>query len=201
MNYDKKKYVFLVRHGETIYNINRRLQNSEDRLTERGKEQIKALAKELSIFKFTKFFSSDERRALESSELISKEINLSFEKNNLIKEKSSGELSGKFISEVDWSEVKGDFYNKKISGGESVNDVIKRAKNFFEIIKSSNNDKILVVSHGSFLRVLFCIMTNNDVKEYLLNYEFPNASYIILLKEGNKWEIRKSEMIKKTQNE
>jgi len=200
MNYDNKRYIILVRHGETIYNIDRRLQNSEDSLTERGKEQIIVLAKELSTFKFTKFFSSDEKRALESSELIFREINLPFEKNNLIREKSSGDFYGKLINEIDWSEVKGDFYNKKISGGESVNDVIKRAKKFFEIIKSFNYDKILVVSHGSFLRVLFCIMTNNDVKEYLLNYEFLNASYIMLLKEGDKWEIRKSEMIKKTQN-
>lgn len=198
MNYDNKKYIVLVRHGETIYNVDRRLQNSEDELTEIGKEQIKGLTKKLSQFKFTKFFSSDEKRAYESSEIISKEINLPFEKIGIIKEKSSGNLSGKLINEVDWSEIKGDFYEKKVSGGESVNDVTERAKKFLEIIESTkNNDKILVVSHGSFLRVLFCVMTNNNIQEYLLNYEFPNASYVMLSKKDDKWEIEISEMIKK----
>ena len=60
---------------------------------------------------------------------------------------------------------------------------------------------VLVVSHGTFLRILFCLIFNEDIQEYLLNYEFPNSSYMTISRsESGKWIIEESPLIKKESN-
>lgn len=199
MNLDKILKIVLLRHGETIYNREKRLQSPKDSLTERGKEQILRLKKKLDKFNFDEIISSDEKRAVESTEIISQWINKDFKKMPLIREKSSGDFSDRLVSEVDWSLVKGSFLEKKIPGGESVKDVIIRASKFFKILNKFKQGKtILVVSHGTFLRILFCLIFNEDIQEYLLNYEFPNSSYMVISRsESGEWDIEEFPLVKK----
>lgn len=202
MNSDKILKIVLLRHGETIYNKERRLQSPKDSLTDEGKEQILILQKKLGKFNFDEIISSNEKRAIESSEIISQWTNKDFKKMPLIREKSSGDFSDKLVSKVDWSLVKGSFLEKKIPGGESVKDVIIRASGFFKILNEFKQGRtVLVVSHGTFLRILFCLIFNEDVQEYLLNYEFPNSSYMIISRsESGKWTIEESPLVKKESN-
>lgn len=199
MNLDKILKIVLLRHGETIYNREKRLQSPKDSLTERGKEQILKLKKKLDKFNFDEIISSDEKRAIESTEIISQWINKDFKKMPLIREKSSGDFSDRLFSEVDWSLVKGSFLEKKIPGGESVKDVIIRASKFFKILNEfKQGETVLVVSHGTFLRILFCLIFNEDIQECLLNYEFPNSSYIVISRsESGEWYIEELPLVKK----
>lgn len=191
--------VVLLRHGETIYNVEKRLQSPKDSLNEQGIYQIKALKEELKKFNFTHVVSSDEKRALESAEIICSAINKEFSQTPLIREKSSGDFSDKLVREVDWSKVQGSFFEKKIPGGENVNDVIKRASKFIEELNRLRpGDTLLVVSHGAFLRVLLGLLFNESIEGYLLNHEFPNASYSVISKTSNgKWVWEKSNLVKK----
>jgi len=202
MNSDKPLKIILLRHGETIYNEEKRLQSPKDSLTEEGKEQILKLSEKLERFNFNEIISSDEKRAIESAGIISQWINKGFKEFSLIREKSSGDFSDKLVNEVDWSLVKGSFLEKKIPGGESVRDVSMRASEFFKILNGfKQGETILVVSHGTFLRILFCLIFNKDIQEYLLNYEFPNSSYIIISRsESGRWFIEESSLVKKENN-
>lgn len=199
MNSDKELKIILLRHGETIYNKEKRLQSGKDSLTEEGKNQISSLRNKLERFEFDEIISSDEKRAIESAEIISSWKNNQFIKNSLIREKSSGEFSDKLVSEVDWSLVRGSFLEKKIPGGESVKDVMLRATEFYKFLNGIEQGKtILIISHGTFLRVLFCLIFNQDIEDYLLNYEFPNASYIVIKRnESGKWSLEESSISKK----
>jgi broad specificity phosphatase PhoE len=134
MNYDKKFRVILLRHGETVYNIEKRLQSSKDRLTDKGRSQIENLKPEILRFNLDKILASDERRAIESAEIISSWFKMDFEVESLIREKSSGSFSDRLVADVDWSLVRGTFFDKKIPGGESINEVVERAKIFFKKI-------------------------------------------------------------------
>ena len=200
--HDKNLRIVLLRHGETVYNREKRLQSPKVSLTEEGKEQIFKLKERLIKFNFDEIISSDERRAIESAEIISRWSKKNFKKISLIREKSSGDFSDKLVSEVDWSLVNGSFLDKKIPGGDSVQDVIVRASDFFKMLNQFEQGKnILVISHGTFLRVLFCLIFNKDIKEYLLDYEFPNSSYIVISRsESGKWILEKSPLIKKANN-
>lgn len=199
MNQDNKLRITLIRHGKTVYNVEKRLQSPKDKLTEEGKDQIRMLKSFFETCKFDKFISSDEIRALETSEIISKFIGMDFEKTELIREKSSGDFSDKLVSEVDWTTVYGSFLEKKIPNGESVKDTMVRSLEFFKQINESPQGKdILVISHGTFLRVLISLVINENVQDYLLNHIYPNVGIVILSRdEFGKWSIEKSDIIKK----
>ena len=199
MNSDKYLRIVLLRHGETNYNIEKKLQSPKDSLTDKGKEQILKLQDGLNRFNFDEMISSDEKRAVESAEIISQTMNKNFKKNSLIREKSSGVFSDKLVDEIDWSSVQGSFLEKKIPEGDSIRDVMIRASEFFKILNEfKQGETVLVISHGTFLRVLFCLIFNKDVQEYLLNYEFPNASYIIISRsESGQWILEESSLIKR----
>lgn len=199
MNQDNKLRVVLIRHGKTVYNIEKRLQGPKDRLTEEGKEQIRRLNSFLETWNFDRFISSDETRAIESSKIISEIIKKDFEKTSLIREKSSGNFSDKLIDEVDWTNVSGSFLDKKIPNGESTRDVVSRALEFFKKLNEIPQGKdILVVSHGTFLRILISLITNASIQDYLLNQTFPNTGIVILSRDNSgKWSIEKSDITRK----
>ena len=191
--------VVFIRHGKTVYNVEKRLQGPKDRLNDEGKKQIANLVNSLRDFNFDHFISSDERRSIESAEIISGGINKNFIQTELIREKGSGDFSDKLVSEVDWSFVKGDFLNKKIPNGENIIDVIGRACEFLKTLNSfKQGEKALVVSHGTFLRVLYCIIFNKSIKDYLINYKYPNAGIIILKRnpEG-RWSVEEESLRRK----
>lgn len=199
MNLDNHLKIVLLRHGETIYNKEKRLQSPKDSLTEEGRNQIRALHDTLKQFNFSEIISSDEKRAIESAEILAKLRGSIFKQLALIREKSSGDFSDKLVSEVDWSLVKGGFLDKKIPHGENIQEVIIRALDFFKILNEyKQGDEILVVSHGTFLRVLYCLIFNKDIQEHLLDYEFPNATYILISRsQSGQWFLETSPLVKK----
>lgn len=202
MNLDNQLRVVLLRHGETVYNIEKRLQSPKDRLTDFGKKQIELLYEDLSKFNFSKIISSDETRAIETADILSKKLGLKFKPTPLIREKNNGIFSNMLVSEVDWSKIKGNFLDKKIPGGESVREVSLRAEEFVkELNTSPQGETILVISHGTFIRILFCLIFKKDIENYLLNYDMPNGSYSVIIRsKDGKWFLEKSSLFKKNKN-
>ncbi len=199
MNRDNKLRVVFVRHGESKYNIEKRLQGPQDTLTEEGKKQIEKLCKELAKYNFTEMITSNEKRAVESAEIISNFLNLEFQSTALICEKGSGDFSDKLVKDVNWNLVSGTFLDKKIPNGDSVRDVMIRAIEFFrDLNRFPQGKEILVMSHGTFLRILFCLIFNKNIEEYLLDYEFPNAGILIISRnEKGRWEVENSDIRRK----
>ena len=65
--------LFLIRHGQTIWNVEGRYQGSKDtELTSVGVRQAKLAAKYLSKVNFSKIYSSPLKRALSTANIISK---------------------------------------------------------------------------------------------------------------------------------
>lgn len=96
--------IYVARHGETTWNIEKRiLGHTPGELTKVGKEQASELAEHLSKVGLTKIYSSDLKRAVETSQIVSK----SCPKAQLVltsdlRERNFGELEGKLMSQVDW---------------------------------------------------------------------------------------------------
>lgn len=199
MNSNKILKIVLLRHGQTVYNIEKRLQSPKDHLTENGKKETVKLVEKIKSFNFDEIISSDERRAVESSEIINNILKIPLQITELIREKSSGDFSDKLVNEVDWSIVGGSFLDKKIPGGDSVREVMVRAAEFFKELNSIEQGKtILVVSHGTFLRILYCIIFNKNIEDHLLNYEFPNSTYIEINRtDDGMWNLVHSPLLKK----
>ena len=116
----------LIRHGQSIADVQGTHQTFEDPLTNQGKACVVQVQLKT---KFDKIFSSDMPCALETAKIIfpNREIIL----DSRIQEKRNGIFEGMLKNEADWSEVnKAPFMKRKAEGGESLEEVKKRIISF-----------------------------------------------------------------------
>ena len=91
--------------------------------------------------------------------------------NKLINEINYGDADGMSFSnfKTKYPKIIKSWNNKidiKFPKGENTNDVRKRALSFLSILKRfKEGKKILIISHGFFLKVIFCIILGIDIKK------------------------------------
>lgn len=91
--------------------------------------------------------------------------------NKLINEINYGDADGMSFSnfKTKYPKIIKSWNNKidiKFPKGENTNDVRKRALSFLSILKRfEEGKKILIISHGFFLKVIFCIILGIDIKK------------------------------------
>ncbi len=171
--------LYLVRHGETVWNFENRIQGASDvLLNEKGREQAKSLAAKLQNISFSKIFSSPLARALETAKVVSMSQGSSIVKMDNFSELDQGLLEG-----LRFNEVKGkfsDFFSKwrsvpgevRMPGGETLEELQDRAWDGVEEIYakySQEKNPVLVVSHNL---AIICILsrilgvTLNDFRKF-----------------------------------
>ncbi|MEE0954498.1 MAG: histidine phosphatase family protein [Eubacterium sp.] len=158
--------VYIMRHGETIWNKERRLQGQSGAdLTETGVLLAEMTAEALKDVPFDLCYSSPLTRARHTAEIMLRGRNIPLIFDDRIQEIGFGIWEGKSImpdkAEIDLDEFK-DFHDDPYNyqppkGGESIQDVINRAEDFWHDIikKPDNKDRtILVSTHGCCSRAL-----------------------------------------------
>lgn len=152
--------IHLVRHGESTWNSENKIQGHSDvPLSSVGFQQAKLLAKSLAREKFSCLYSSKLIRARQTAEIVSKSIGIPISYQNEIKEIFLGEWEGKTPEEVNKEYNNGyDRWRENptktiIPGAEPITAFKKRSKKAFEkIIKNhSSDDNILIITHGGFI--------------------------------------------------
>ena len=159
--YSSNQYLIL-RHGETNYveGMKDIIYSKKDDfsmgLTERGREQIKRLAKRLKKYEIDLIFSSDYFRTKETSSVISKELGIKVKLDKKLRDVNLGIYKGKKKEELynGFSTIKERFY-KKPKGGENWLSCRKRMIDFITRVDKKYKDKtILIISHGDPLWLL-----------------------------------------------
>lgn len=165
-------YIFL-RHGEAESNVEHVISSFPEnthKLTEKGKEQIRAVAEELKERGITKIITSPLLRTKESADLIAQEI--SFDRKNIItedrfKEWQLGELNGKSVSEL--QKVCPTYENRFEQGcgtGETLKDMKRRVgEALYELEEKYTNETILVVGHEYTVWFAECVAQGAAGKE------------------------------------
>lgn len=192
--------IYFIRHGQTIWNKEKRFQGLKDSpLTDLGIEQAKKLGQKLKNIKFDKFYSTHLKRALDTANYIKGDRKQEIEIFDDFIEISMGDMEG--VQQDDFRKLYPlqleAFYHNQMDydpspyGGESFLDIRKRIekglKKFIELNK--NYERVLMVSHGATLKVLFHYLKGKDMSE-LLNEEIPkNTSYTVVRYENGKFEI------------
>jgi broad specificity phosphatase PhoE len=91
----------LVRHGETLWNAEGRMQGHTDSpLTDRGREQRRLAAQRLARLDVAAVYSSDTGRARETGELIASPHGLTVEPREGLRERCYGVLEGLTLEEA-----------------------------------------------------------------------------------------------------
>ena len=192
--------IYFVRHGQTIWNVEKRFQGlSDSPLTELGITQAKLLGEKLKDIKFNKFYSTSLKRAYDTANYIKGNRKQKVEIFDDFVEISMGDMEG--IKQEDFKklypeQVKNFFfnqleYNPSSFGGESFLEVRERVirglNKFIELNK--NYERVLVVSHGATLKTLLHYISGKDIST-LSDEAIPkNTSYTIVKYENGKFEI------------
>ncbi len=155
--------LFLIRHGQTLWNEEGRYQGSKDiDLTERGINQARLIAEYLSDVNFSSIYSSPLKRAVKTANIISKanrQNNLKIIIRENLKEMYFGKWEGVKFEQLgrefhdEFQKWIKDPYNYPPTGGENLKDVKKRATEEIEKIieENENGSNVAVVTHGGII--------------------------------------------------
>lgn len=164
--------IYFTRHGLTEYNKERRIQGLLDSpLTLEGKEKAKELGARLKDEGIEIIYSSDQKRAMDSAKIINEALKL-----DIIPDRKLREVSMLSHEGMTWAESvatdpdredlimqRPDLFNE--GGIYPYRDALEDAIAFiFELIKT-NYEKVLVVTHGSKLRVITTVLEGLDLKD------------------------------------
>ena len=196
----KKTRIFIVRHTETVGNIEKRLTGRQDyEVTLRGEKLIQKLTSELSNIKFDKIYSSTSGRAIKTVENLAELNNLEIETKEDLCEMYFGKYDGWKWEDV--NRIQPEIKQRQneineISGieeQETMKHVADRMDKCIRNIVQANIGKtILISSHGvaieAFLRKISGIPFNQEREKFCqynvaineLEYENDNFKIIQL---------------------
>lgn len=180
--------LIIVRHGETSWNKQKRLQGQKDiPMSKIGLKQAKVLAKRLSKTKVDVIYTSRLKRAIKTAE----EIRKFHENAKLFKEKSLNEMfwgkwEGLKMEHIKkkykelYKKREKDKFNFRIPKGESPKILKDRIKKIISSIIKKNKDKtVLVVGHGGVNRTILGILLKWSNKK-ILSVMLQNASISVI---------------------
>ncbi len=144
-----KKTLYLMRHGQTIFNIRRKIQGwCDSPLTELGIQQAETAAKyfkEHNIV-FDHAYSSTSERACDTLEIVA---DMPYIRLKGLKEWNFGTFEGE-SEDLNPSLPYGDFFANY--GGEKEKEFQKRVVETCQKIMEEDNEVVLAVSHGAACR-------------------------------------------------
>jgi len=190
------KTIYLVRHAETTWNLEGKVQGSRDTpLSLDGLAQTAKTVAFLSALRFDTIFTSPLTRARAIAEPVGINLGVSPIVMPELREIEFGGWEGHTWNEIEtmypatlaaW-ELKS--LEARPDGGESLTDVGRRAEKVRSMIESSSGELVLVVAHGGLNRVLMSVLLDLPISSY--NYfTQPNACISIFEAETSKWQAR-----------
>jgi len=155
--------IYFVRHGQSIWNAENRIQGHADKinpLSELGIKQAEDITLELSKLPIKYIYSSDLQRARQTAEIINKKFNLEIIFDERLREFNTGpDFQGKMQSERPKEFLK----DPHKYSGENSRDVFIRVKNFLDDIITNKISNALVVAHGGSISMVRYILDNPNI--------------------------------------
>jgi len=159
--------LFLVRHGETDWNLAQRFQGHSDvPLNQVGLQQAKALRDRLLDETIALIYSSDLERAYETAKIISNGKN-KLRTDARLREIHFGDWEGLTYNEIQekdpslliaWEQ---DVYKTAPPNGETLEELASHTQSILnDLLVNHEAETILVVAHGGVLQTLICLALN-----------------------------------------
>ncbi len=205
---DVLKRIYFVRHGQTKDNASNVYQSKDDELNENGKKQASLVAERFATIPADIIISSDHIRALETAEAIVETTGLSLQESFLFEEiRRPSDLIGKdkklpssklIMDEVIENELKEDWHHLD---EESLFEALARARKALDYLCNRQEERIIVVAHEMFIKMLLAGMAveddENAIKFYrMMRYFMIGDNTGITIAEygnfpnGNKFRLR-----------
>jgi probable phosphoglycerate mutase len=164
----------LVRHAETIWHAENKYAGHKDiPLTELGHFQAQELKEWVVEIQPTAIYASDLIRAIDTARPLGDELGIEVKIDKRLREVNFGEIEG--LSQLDMKEKYPELYKNYLSspadtqmpGGESGNTALRRVWPFItEIVSQKNDQNVLLVSHGTLIRLITCELLGIELNKY-----------------------------------
>ena len=180
---------FICRHGETLHN---KLKIKQGRypslLTLKGIDQIKSIAYRIldyeQDFSNYELISSPMARTRHSMQIIQEVLGITDKKvieEELITETDAGDFTNVPKSEIiekfpNFLKEKDINPDLKFPNGESLNDTLKRIREFYDKIK--NKDNLIIVTHGRFVKRIAALKAGLDINAFAGTSMNQNYLYV-----------------------
>ena len=179
----------LIRHGESEWHKENRYAGHTDiSLSREGRSQSETLASWAKIIKPDLIFTSDLSRAVETAKPMGDSLGLIPHKSPLLREVNFGSIEGLTPEEFEskfpklWQNFSKKPAFTRMPEGESGASALDRAWPMLkEIILTNKGRKVVIVFHGTLMRLLTCRLLGIDLNEYRRVFpEIQNLGRIML---------------------
>lgn len=197
------KTIITIQHTQSVHHINGMVGSWTDwELSELGVKQAnrigETLKAELSEKRFV-MYSSDLLRARQTAEIVGNDLGMTPVFRTELRERNLGRCCGK---SVQWMRENMEMQEKTVddrmfSDAESRRDEWNRLEPFFNEIMSSNDENIIIVSHGDLLSVFYTMFLGLSVETINAGKIFGLAggvSHMFENEEGKRFVKRISDM-------
>jgi probable phosphoglycerate mutase len=187
-----------VRHGETDWNVERRLQGHTDiDLNIHGQKQAAQMAQALKAIHldFDILYTSDLLRAAKTAKAIEAAFGVNAIIDESLRERHLGALQGLTTNDAPhlepelWGAHLQRDVEHELRGGESIRQFAERIHGALEKIRAQHTGKtILLVSHGGSLDMMYRLASDQTLEsEKAVNV--PNASLNWISHDGLRWKV------------
>lgn len=151
----------LLRHGQTDWNIDLRLQGSTDiPLNDTGRAQARLAAATLQREDWDVIIASPLSRAKDTAEIVALELGMNVSIVPELIERSFGVAEG--LDHATWRKLYES--HQVIEGLESLEDLRARTVLLLDLIANEySGQRVLAVSHGAFIRKVLTIVSNGEL--------------------------------------
>jgi broad specificity phosphatase PhoE len=161
--------LILARHGETMWNVEKVFRGRADvNLDEVGIKQAELLGKYLSNWELEAIYSSPVKRALDTANIVARYQKVAARIAEGLTDFDFGEWQSLPEQEVKrlYPAILNEWHNNpdkvKMPGGESLEDVRRRAVEVVNDVLSRHQGNVLLVSHRVVIKVLICYLLGLD---------------------------------------
>jgi probable phosphoglycerate mutase len=167
------KEIFILRHGETEWNVEMRMQGRLDSpLTENGKAQAGSNGVLLkSLGEFGRLYVSPSGRTRETAAIVNAQLQAEVALFESLMERDVGRWSGLTVSEIEikypraWAVRQADPYGFRPPDGENLDDMLERVQETLEEIYLSDPARVGIVTHGVMSKVILKYFLNLEPAE------------------------------------
>ncbi len=194
------KRVYFVRHGETVANQHKTLQDLTNPLTLEGERQALRVAERAVSLTIDFCVASDALRTRQTASSIADQIGKEFEYSPLFRE---WPVPSSFVGLPEDGEVYREYIQQrnaestawKLEDEESFEDRIVRVRNAMRFLENKDANDILVVTHGMFLKFLIgTVLIGQDMTREIWramswNLTTTNTGITVCLVDGDRWRL------------
>lgn len=192
--------IYIVRHGETVWNANKLLQGNTDiELNENGRALAGETGANLEKVPFQTIFASPLIRAYETACLIRGHRNIPIVRDDRIKELSFGVYEGKNFEELLQNENDPfcNFFKKPEcyeppKNGETFEHLCARGAEFMKTVIEplyQSNERVMIVAHGAINKAIMCHVKQHSIAHFWEGGLQTNCNVIILNYDGERYEV------------